>query len=103
MESFAYPHFSSTVHVALFVNVTNAAKLRARIVRASTLQGPEGEEEREAVNFAFVDARLVCHNQYAPSWTLRLRVVALAGDERLTHSDGHHPGPSGRSTKYSEN
>jgi len=60
MESFAYPHFSSTVHVALFVNVTNAAKLRARIIRASTLQGEGGEEEREAVNFAFVNAQLVC-------------------------------------------
>jgi EKC/KEOPS complex subunit CGI121/TPRKB len=59
MESFAYPHFSSTVHVALFIDVTNAAKLKARIVRASTLEGPEGQWEREAVNFAFVDARLV--------------------------------------------
>jgi EKC/KEOPS complex subunit CGI121/TPRKB len=59
MESFAYPHFSSTVHVALFVRVTNATKLRARIIRASTLEGIEGDVEREAVNFAFVDARLV--------------------------------------------
>ena len=61
MESFAYPHFSSTVHVALFIHVTNAASLKARIVRASTLEGTEGQMEREAVNFAFVDARLVCH------------------------------------------
>jgi EKC/KEOPS complex subunit CGI121/TPRKB len=76
MESFAYPHFSSTVHVALFVNVTNAAKLRARIIRASTLQGEGGEEEREAVNFAFVDARLVCHKPCMTTlWTVRLRVV----------------------------
>lgn len=63
MESFAYPHFSSTAHLALFVNVTNAAKLKARIVRASTLEGTEGQIEREAVNFAFVDARLVCHKR----------------------------------------
>lgn len=76
MESFAYPHFSSTVHVALFVRVTNATKLRARIIRASTLEGIEGEVEREAVNFAFVDARLVCHKCYAFSRTVRLRVVA---------------------------
>ncbi|KAH9986800.1 kinase binding protein CGI-121-domain-containing protein [Russula vinacea] len=59
MESFAYPHFSSTVHVALFIHVTNAANLKARIVRASTLEGTEGQVEREAVNFAFVDARLI--------------------------------------------
>jgi hypothetical protein len=59
MESFAYPHFSSKAHVALFNCVTNAAELRARIVRASTLEGDEGDAEREAVNFAFIDARLV--------------------------------------------
>ena len=69
MESFAYRHFSSTVHVALFVHVTNAAKLRARIVRASTLEGSEGQLEREAVNFAFVDARLVCHKSCPSSRT----------------------------------
>jgi EKC/KEOPS complex subunit CGI121/TPRKB len=67
MESFAYPHFSSTVHVALFIDVTNAAELKARIVRASTLEGPEGQVEREAVNFAFVDARLVCHKTCSSS------------------------------------
>jgi EKC/KEOPS complex subunit CGI121/TPRKB len=59
MESFAYPHFSSIAHVALFDRVTNAAELRARIVRASNLKGDEGDAEREAVNFAFIDARLV--------------------------------------------
>jgi EKC/KEOPS complex subunit CGI121/TPRKB len=59
MEIFAYPHFGATVHVALFKHVVNAARLRARIVRASTLEGKEGDVEREAVNFAFVDARLV--------------------------------------------
>ncbi|KAI0269412.1 CGI-121-domain-containing protein, partial [Gloeopeniophorella convolvens] len=59
MESFAYTHFFSTVHIALFKHVTNAAELRARIVRASTLEGEEGDAEREAVNFGFVDARLV--------------------------------------------
>lgn len=59
MESFAYPHFSSIAHVALFNGVTNAAELRARIVRASSLEGDEGDAEREAVNFAFINARLV--------------------------------------------
>ncbi|KAH9007272.1 CGI-121-domain-containing protein [Lactarius hatsudake] len=59
MESFAYPHFSSIAHVALFDRVTNAGEIRARIVRASSLEGDEGDAEREAVNFAFIDARLV--------------------------------------------
>ncbi|TFY63359.1 hypothetical protein EVG20_g6351 [Dentipellis fragilis] len=62
METYAYPHFppsSSAVHVALFTNVTNASDLRARIVKASTLEGPEGDAERARVNFAFIDARLI--------------------------------------------
>ena len=76
METFAYPHFSSTVHVALFLYVTNAAELRARIIRASTLEGVEGEAEREAVNFAFVDARLVRHGFMYNCVDLRLIVAA---------------------------
>lgn len=65
METFNYPHFAhhlSVVHVALFNNVFNSAELRTRIVQASTLGGDEGGSEREAVNFAFIDARLVCHH-----------------------------------------
>ncbi|KAH9853321.1 CGI-121-domain-containing protein [Lenzites betulinus] len=63
MLSLHYPHLPtafSTVHVALYTNVSNSAALRTRIVRASQLEGPEGDAEREAVNFAFVDARLIC-------------------------------------------
>ena len=59
MESYHYPHFPSIVYIALFTAVTNAGDLRNRIINAATLAGPEGDEEREAVNFAFVDARLV--------------------------------------------
>lgn len=62
MQSFRYAHLPlelSTVHLALFKDVSNSAQLRARIVRASQLEGPDGDAEREAVNFAFIDARLV--------------------------------------------
>ena len=62
MQTFRYPHLPqelSTVHVALFTNVTNSADIRSRIIRASQLEGPEGDAERNAVNFAFIDARLV--------------------------------------------
>ena len=52
------PHHSH-VHVALFRNVSNSADLKSRIIGASTSEGEEGEKEREAVNFAFIDARLV--------------------------------------------
>lgn len=102
METFAYPHFSSTVHVALFVHVTNAAELRARIIRASTLEGVEGEAEREAVNFAFVDALLVRHRFYVPLSGHAIESCRNAGDECLTHSNGHNTGPPGCSAKQSE-
>ena len=62
MESFHYDHLPpalSTVYVALFTNVANASQLRARLVKAASMDGAEGDIEREAVNFAFIDARLV--------------------------------------------
>ena len=67
MQTFRYPHFPqdfSTVHVALFTDVTNSADIRSRIVRASQLDGPDGQLERDAVNFAFVDPRLVSRQHH---------------------------------------
>jgi EKC/KEOPS complex subunit CGI121/TPRKB len=62
MEVFSFPQFpapSSLVHAALYTQVTNATALRKRIIDASTAQGPQGDQEREAVNFSFINARLV--------------------------------------------
>lgn len=62
METYHYPQFPAefaTVNVALLTDVRNAAELKKRLVTASVMPGPEGEAEREAVNFAFVDAKLV--------------------------------------------
>ncbi|CAG7850730.1 SubName: Full=Related to ERG20-Farnesyl-pyrophosphate synthetase {ECO:0000313/EMBL:CCA68513.1} [Serendipita indica DSM 11827] len=59
MESYQIPHSGASVFVALFKNVTNAASLKKRLVTASTMAGDEGIAERAAVNFAFIDARLV--------------------------------------------
>lgn len=62
MEAYTYSHFPphiSTVHIALFANVKNASTIRARIIQAATMQGPEGDLERAAINFAFVEAKLV--------------------------------------------
>jgi hypothetical protein len=52
-----HPPGLEAVHVALVADVTNAADVRAKIVRAATLD----DQARDEVNFAFVDARLVCH------------------------------------------
>jgi len=69
MESLHFPHFEpkhSQVYVALFRGVSNSAALKSRIVAAATAEGDHGDKEREAVNFAFVDARLVRRNLFNP-------------------------------------
>ena len=89
MESYTYDHLPShlsTVHIALFTSVTNAAELRARIVQAATQSGEEGERAREEVNFAFVDARLVspvCSYTYI----IRLVYALLLGGGWRTDCD----------------
>jgi EKC/KEOPS complex subunit CGI121/TPRKB len=62
MDLFYFPHLTpdrATTHVALFLNVRNAATLRKRIIGAATMDEEAGEQEREEVNFAFINARLV--------------------------------------------
>ena len=62
MESLHFLHFQadhSYAHIALFRNVSNSEKLKNRLVSASLIEGELGDKEREAVNFAFIDARLV--------------------------------------------
>lgn len=59
MESYPLPHAGQTVHIAVW-SVRNAAQLRHRLVAASQLPADEeGERERAAVDFAFVDAKMV--------------------------------------------
>lgn len=70
MESYPLPYHGYTVYVALFARLQNAAALRQRLVTASTLPADEdgdetlpadedGDRERAAVDFAFVDAKMV--------------------------------------------
>ena len=62
MESLHFPHFQadhSCAYIALFRNVSTSEKLKNRIISASVAEGKLGDKEREAVNFAFIDARLV--------------------------------------------
>lgn len=62
MEVFEYPQFSrhlSRVFVALFTHVSNAPEIRSRIISAATMTGDAGEEERERLNFAFIDPKAV--------------------------------------------
>lgn len=59
MEIIAYNNFQAKVHLALFTSVANSKEIRERIIKASTADGANGDAERAAVNFAFVDAKLV--------------------------------------------
>ncbi|KIJ99413.1 hypothetical protein K443DRAFT_624210 [Laccaria amethystina LaAM-08-1] len=62
MDFFHFPHHHSSqsvAHFALFRDVKNSQALRKRIIAAATIEGADGDQEREAVNFAFIDARLI--------------------------------------------
>jgi len=62
MESFSFPALPqnySVVYAALYTDIKNAILLRRRIIAAAAMDGEEGHREREAVNFAFINARLV--------------------------------------------
>jgi len=43
----------------LYTNVSDSALLRKRLVTASTAEGIDGDRERAAVNFSFIEARLI--------------------------------------------
>ncbi|KZP14107.1 CGI-121-domain-containing protein [Athelia psychrophila] len=62
MDVYHYSQFPTThsvIRIALYTKVGNAASLRERIIKAATLTGAEGDRERDAINFAFIDARLI--------------------------------------------
>lgn len=54
-----FPSPYSTVHIALFHNVSNSPQIRKRLIIASTALGPEGDEARAEVDYAFLDGRFV--------------------------------------------
>ncbi|KAJ6511975.1 kinase binding protein CGI-121-domain-containing protein [Mycena vitilis] len=54
-----FPSHLSCVHAALYTNVSDSDSLRKRLLTASTAEGSDGERERDAVNFSFIEARLI--------------------------------------------
>ncbi|KAI0706891.1 CGI-121-domain-containing protein [Cerioporus squamosus] len=92
MQSFHYSHLPSefsNVQVALFTDVTNSAEIRSRIVRAAQLEGLDGETEREAVNFAFLDARLICSPLHLQTAVYQAILAQVQGNIRTktVHSE----------------
>jgi len=62
METYTFPHFppyASPIHIALFIDVGNSSEIRKKLIEASTMAGPEGDEARDKVDFGFIDASLV--------------------------------------------
>ncbi|KAJ3738906.1 kinase binding protein CGI-121-domain-containing protein [Lentinula detonsa] len=57
MESFQFNH--NVAYALLFSPVNNPGKIKQRIINAAKATGSEGNEEREAVNFSFIDASLI--------------------------------------------
>lgn len=69
MESYhlsQFPVDHSSVHLAFFKNVTNSADLRKRLVAAATMEGEEGDKERDLLDYAFVEANMVSPSDYGP-------------------------------------
>ncbi|GAA5993701.1 hypothetical protein JCM10908_001336 [Rhodotorula pacifica] len=79
MESYPLSYAQSTVHLCLFA-VRNAADLRARLVAASQLaEDDEGNKERRAVDFAFIDAKMI---------TSRMHTLVAVQQALLARADG---------------
>ena len=55
----AYPAELCSISMALFCDIESAAGLRKRLIAASSMEGSAGDVERRAVDFAFLDARMV--------------------------------------------
>lgn len=86
---FIYP----VIFAAKFKHVKNAGAIRQRIVKAATMEGPEGDKERDAVNFAFINAKLVSAFSCSPRRTTalihlasRLRVRCISRPLPFRHS-----------------
>ncbi|TFK64722.1 CGI-121-domain-containing protein [Pluteus cervinus] len=82
----AYPDHLNTAHVALFHNLKNAAALRAQIRAAAT--SPD-EADRDAVNFAFVEPRLITSRLHLQTAIAQASLAAAQGNLRTktVHSE----------------
>lgn len=76
MES--YRVLGEHVHVCLFLDFHDGAKLKARLITAAGLDGASGDAERERVNFAFIDASLVRWSSWSIAELLFFILLSLS-------------------------
>ncbi|KAK9897420.1 CGI-121-domain-containing protein [Cystobasidium minutum MCA 4210] len=90
MESYAlptpaYPAELAEISFALFVNMEGSAALRQRLIKASTMEGDEGITERQRVDFAFLDAKMIAsRDQLLPA--AHQSILAAAQGELQTQT-----------------
>ena len=70
MEVYDYPPFGLQAAIYLFTDVRNGPEIRKKIVEAANRQGEEGEALRDAVKFAFIDAKLVSRRHFCRTFVL---------------------------------
>ncbi|KAJ7366556.1 kinase binding protein CGI-121-domain-containing protein [Mycena albidolilacea] len=92
MQSYQLPHFPthlSCVHTALYTDVSESDLLRKRLITASTAEGSTGERERDAVNFAFIEARLITSVEHLRTAVYQAVLAAAQGGLRTktVHSE----------------
>ncbi|KAJ7465297.1 kinase binding protein CGI-121-domain-containing protein [Mycena latifolia] len=92
MESYQLPQFPnhlSCVHAALYTDVSDSDLLRKRLITASTAEGIDGERERDALNFAFIEARLITSVNHLRTAIYQAILAAAQGSLRTktVHSE----------------
>ncbi|KDN53200.1 CGI-121-domain-containing protein [Tilletiaria anomala UBC 951] len=83
METYSFPHMPEAlqdVHIALFRSITCGAKLRQRLISAAAMPADAaGDAEREAVNFAFIDAAMILSLQQLLTAVHQALLIASRG------------------------
>ncbi|KAG8995770.1 hypothetical protein FRB95_013371 [Tulasnella sp. JGI-2019a] len=92
IEVATYPHLGddfAKVFLALFTNVNNASEVRSRIIAAATVDGHHGDQERERINFAFIDAKTIVSREHLLAAIMVAIVAASHGSltTKTVHSE----------------
>jgi hypothetical protein len=99
METFIFDHLErqNVAYFSLYTNVSNSDEIRQRIVQASKPESPDSE--REAVNFAFIDASLVstsatlCYDRMRNAEDAVLIKIGFEDYKQTSLADGNSSSP----------
>ncbi|KAG8901426.1 hypothetical protein FRB99_005314 [Tulasnella sp. 403] len=87
LESYSYPHFGPDlqhVYIGYLRNIRNAESIRSRIIKAAAAPADVvGDCEREAVNFAFIDAKTITSRQHILA-AVHVALIAASNSDLTT-------------------